>query len=304
MLAVVMWPIRVILSSFAVWVVLTTILPQTVVKYVQQEAYGLLISLGKYPYSLLLENRSTYNSTVVAVIAHPDDEVMFFGPTLVELAKEKYGNSVQIVCFSLGDADSEGMGQIRSRELEALARILGAHGVHMIPGFKDGMEENWDLELVAQNVEKQLANIQKAQPKRPVVVITFDDQGVLGHPNHVALYNGVKKWWGTRGRKQQQVLVLCLKLLLFLEKYSFTILTNVELFVEHISGIFLSLWKVNLNILFFKGAETVRFYCDLNMLAVEYAAMAYGHFSQMVWFRYGWLCLSRYLTFNELVPMK
>ena len=45
----------------------------------------------------------------------------------------------------------------------------------------------------------------------------------------------------------------------------------------------------------------VRLYSELNMLRLSYAAMAYGHFSQMVWFRYAWLLLSRYLTYNHLI---
>ncbi|RKP29182.1 hypothetical protein METBISCDRAFT_28439, partial [Metschnikowia bicuspidata] len=66
--------------------------------------------------------------------------------------------------------------------------------------------------------------------------------------------------------------------------------------------------NININISFFdsfahKQLPCIKVYSDLNMLSVSYAAMAYGHFSQMVWFRYGWLVLSRYLTFNHLTQI-
>ncbi len=42
----------------------------------------------------------------------------------------------------------------------------------------------------------------------------------------------------------------------------------------------------NNNNLQLQNLNDIRFYSDLNMLSLSYAAMAYGHFSQMVWFRY------------------
>ena len=36
------------------------------------------------------------------LIAHPDDEAMFFAPTLLALAKPKLENQLRIICFSTG----------------------------------------------------------------------------------------------------------------------------------------------------------------------------------------------------------
>lgn len=40
------------------------------------------------------------------LIAHPDDEAMFFAPTLLALTKPELRNTVQIICFSSGKAAS------------------------------------------------------------------------------------------------------------------------------------------------------------------------------------------------------
>jgi len=39
---------------------------------------------------------------ILVVVAHPDDEVMFFGPTLVAITKHAAENSVRILCLSNG----------------------------------------------------------------------------------------------------------------------------------------------------------------------------------------------------------
>jgi N-acetylglucosaminylphosphatidylinositol deacetylase len=37
---------------------------------------------------------------ILLVIAHPDYEVMFFGPTLIALTRPEVANSVSILCLS------------------------------------------------------------------------------------------------------------------------------------------------------------------------------------------------------------
>ena len=39
---------------------------------------------------------------ICVLIAHPDDEAMFFAPTIVALTKEELGNHVKILCLSNG----------------------------------------------------------------------------------------------------------------------------------------------------------------------------------------------------------
>lgn len=53
-----------------------------------------------------MEARHFREKNIMMVIAHPDDEVMFFGPTLFGITKEKYANQVRILCLSNGTLSS------------------------------------------------------------------------------------------------------------------------------------------------------------------------------------------------------
>jgi N-acetylglucosaminylphosphatidylinositol deacetylase len=43
---------------------------------------------------------------ILLVIAHPDDEVMFFGPTLVGITNSSSENNVRVLCLSNGTRSS------------------------------------------------------------------------------------------------------------------------------------------------------------------------------------------------------
>ena len=53
--------------------------------------------------------------SVLLVTSHPDDESMFFGPTIQ--AAKRMGAQVHILCLSTGNAD--GLGEVRAKELDA-----------------------------------------------------------------------------------------------------------------------------------------------------------------------------------------
>jgi len=42
------------------------------------------------------------NKRICLLIAHPDDEAMFFAPTLLNLTRPETGNHVKILCLSTG----------------------------------------------------------------------------------------------------------------------------------------------------------------------------------------------------------
>lgn len=298
---------KLIVGSFALWVLLSTAVPQALTRFSEPQIQQQKFTRATYPYNSITSPTPLpiRNSTVYFVIGHPDDEVMFFLPSLVELTKRKHHNHVRLVCFSRGDAVDESMGAIRAAELASSARIIGvaSDDVIVLDNYKDGMDQDWSY----QDVSASLREIVGDTHKQPVVLITFDEQGVSNHPNHIALYHGTRHLFEHHLRALDCKLFV-LKSLNFWEKYSFTVLTNVELLVDIVSRFFLSnVLKINVNISFFhnykKALPSIKFYSDLNMLSVSYAAMAYGHFSQMVWFRYGWLVFSRYLTFNHLIQI-
>lgn len=42
------------------------------------------------------------NKRICLLIAHPDDEAMFFAPTLLALTRPETGNHVKVLCLSTG----------------------------------------------------------------------------------------------------------------------------------------------------------------------------------------------------------
>ena len=126
----------------------------------------------------------------VLVIAHPDDESMFFVPTLRALKDE----TVWIICLTTGDFD--GLGKIRSKEIQNAGKLLNADKVLVCDRLKDHPTNRWDIVDVEQEIETTLSTAMHSSSIsgkywHRIVLITFDRFGVSGHVNHVDTYSGV-----------------------------------------------------------------------------------------------------------------
>ncbi|XP_065027788.1 uncharacterized protein LOC135585876 isoform X2 [Musa acuminata AAA Group] len=93
---------------------------------------------------------------VLLVIAHPDDESMFFAPTILFLNSE--GHNIHILCISTGNA--EGVGNNRKVEIYRACAILKIplQQVKVLdhPCLQDGFENTWDHELLARLIEDEI----------------------------------------------------------------------------------------------------------------------------------------------------
>lgn len=129
-------------------------------------------------------NGMSNGSTLLAVLAHPDDESFPMGGTLAKYAAQ--GARVTLVCATRGEAgipelSAEATAQVRSQELQAAAAALGLAGVRFL-GYHDGRLAEADPD---QAVE-QLVDILHAE--QPQAVITFGPDGISGHPDHLAIH--------------------------------------------------------------------------------------------------------------------
>ena len=137
--------------------------------------------------------------TLLAVLAHPDDETFGMGGTLAYYAR--HGVCVHLVCATrgeVGEADEKYMdgyktiADMREQELRCAAQKLGLAGVHFL-GYRDsgmpGSEDNRNpLALAAQPLNKvALDVVQYIRQLQPQVVITFDPAGGYMHPDHIAI---------------------------------------------------------------------------------------------------------------------
>jgi N-acetylglucosaminylphosphatidylinositol deacetylase len=117
------------------------------------------------------------------VFAHPDDETMFFTPTITML--KRIGIKIHLLCLSDGDYD--GLGLIRKEEFVAVANELGVakHEIINDPELADGPRE-WRADAVVRAVSRYLS-------RNPTIgaIFTFDGYGVSGHSNHISVFKGI-----------------------------------------------------------------------------------------------------------------
>ena len=123
--------------------------------------------------------------STVLVTAHPDDEAMFFAPSLLCLSSL---SRIHVLCLSTGDF--EGKGPVRKRELPLACVHLGVPPERVVviddPRLRDGPDTHWSPAHVATVVQRML---RESGARR---ILTFDCHGISGHANHIAAHRGVR----------------------------------------------------------------------------------------------------------------
>lgn len=138
--------------------------------------------------------------TLLAVHAHPDDEAIGTGGILAKYAAQ--GVRTILVYATRGEAGeiqnpefvppSPGlkMEEIRARELERALTVLRVGSVHFL-GYRDsgmvGSPENLDLRAFIQADMEEASGrlVEIIRRTRPQVMVTYNERGVYGHPDHV-----------------------------------------------------------------------------------------------------------------------
>ena len=149
------------------------------------------------PDPTLLDNLA--GSSLLAVFAHPDDESLACGGLLARCAA--CGVRISLLCLTHGEHgpghDREGVlghdgkpdprqhGQrlrdIRAGELAEAARVLGIRDLVLLD-HEDGMLpwiDHWRLEADILGAIRRF---------RPHVIVTFDEDGLYWHPDHIAVH--------------------------------------------------------------------------------------------------------------------
>ncbi|KAF4627822.1 hypothetical protein G7Y89_g10329 [Cudoniella acicularis] len=245
------------------------------------------------------------NKRICLLIAHPDDEAMFFAPTVLALTEPSLGNHVKILCLSSGDAD--GLGETRKKELVKSGMCLGLRqedDVFIVesPEFPDSMTTEWDKAKIAGLLSSAFApNLAQPMKSKSVdaptatidVLITFDKSGISSHPNHISLFQGARHFISSlihnRPGWQCPVDMYTLTSISILRKYTSFLDGIVSLLVMAISK--KQTGKHPSPLIFLSGPQELR---------IAQKAMTTAHKSQMKWFRWGWIGLSRYMVVNDL----
>lgn len=126
--------------------------------------------------------------SLLAVLAHPDDESFACGGLLALCASR--GARVTLLCVTRGE---EGRGwedpaivRIRSGELDEAARVLGIAEVLLLD-YPDGSLRELDYSDRRGELEADISRT--IELVRPDVVVTFAEDGLYWHPDHIAVHD-------------------------------------------------------------------------------------------------------------------
>ncbi|WZZ17855.1 hypothetical protein YC2023_110944 [Brassica napus] len=138
----------------------------------------------------------THNKkNVLFVISHPDDESMFFSPTINYLTANAY--NIHVLCLSTGNAD--GMGSIRKDDLRQACAVLRVPLQQLMivdhPNLQDGFGQVWSHDLLEEIISEEVTSHDIH------TIITFDNYGVSGHCNHRDVHRGVVKFLQTNSER-------------------------------------------------------------------------------------------------------
>ncbi|CAN9501623.1 unnamed protein product [Ophioblennius macclurei] len=210
----------------------------------------------------------------VLVTAHPDDECMFFAPALVRLAELKA--SVHVLCLSEGNYYNQGT--LRKQELVNSCAVLGipASRITIIDHKKlpDDPKAEWSISLVSATIVKHI----RAHSFN--MVLTFDGRGVSGHANHTAIHKAVSHL-ATTGQVPDDCCLLSLATVGLLRKYIFFLDLPLSCLLPS-------------SLCFIIGSQGYK----------QAKAAMLCHRTQLLWFRYLYITLSRYMLINtfQLIP--
>ena len=178
--------------------------------------------------------------------------------------------NLQLHILVLSNGGYDGLGKERTAEMAAAATHMGFTTFKVIDDKRvpDGPHP-WNIEAVGEitvDHMKSLADNGQAIE----TVITFDEQGVSSHPNHISCYEACLKL-----KKDNKI-----KRLLKLE--SVNILRKFSAWLD----------------IFTADASRLRFVLPSPLPA---ASALQKHWTQWVWFRKLFISFSRYAYFNELI---
>lgn len=150
-------------------------------------------------------NAQPISFTLMAVFAHPDDETFGIGGTLARYDADP-AIRVVLVCATRGEAGEisdpnlaspEQLGEVREQELRCACQILGVDALYFLDYRDSGMAGAPDNQhpraLIRADFEEVVGKITALiRQERPDVVVTFDETGGYGHPDHVAVHYHTK----------------------------------------------------------------------------------------------------------------
>lgn len=161
--------------------------------------------------------------------------------------------------------------------------------------FPDSMTTFWSAENVAKVLASRYNSEESLAAGRSLdILITFDDHGISSHANHISLLHGAQHWIRQMSPQMPKPIAL----------YTLTTTNIVRKYI--------SLLDAPVSLLLYlarrKSTDTTDsglpdrylFFSHFSSYRRAQRSMTTCHKSQMLWFRYAWIMLSRYVSTNDL----
>ena len=153
--------------------------------------------------------------SVLLIIAHPDDEIMFWTPTI----KSFISNHIPMKILCLSNGNYNGLGEKREIEFDNVSRELNFfdNQILNIPELQDNIKEKWRPKIVSDQIKEFMKNNPDIK-----TIITFDSDGVTKHPNHISCYEGLQFYLQYNGKdcKKKGIKVFTLDSFNFVLQYT------------------------------------------------------------------------------------
>ncbi|PPQ92261.1 hypothetical protein CVT25_008568 [Psilocybe cyanescens] len=259
--------------------------------------------------------RDVVSKNILLVTAHPDDESLFFAPTILALQQKSANKSITFshLCLSYGNA--EGLGETRKLELSRSLDILGVSARWVIdhPQLQDNQIAEWDASVIADILKPYVLDL------KIDTILTFDSSGISDHPNHKSIPAGaltlIKNLGGTSSEPPLRLFTLISSSLPYKYTSVFSVaLDKIEIYIyrgmqklENLIIRILSIWypdiltpihprnpDANATPIFISG------YLEYKTALESMKA----HESQLLWFRYLYVAFSKYMWVNTYVEVK
>jgi N-acetyl-1-D-myo-inositol-2-amino-2-deoxy-alpha-D-glucopyranoside deacetylase len=152
------------------------------------------------------------SKTLLAILAHPDDEAFGLGGTLAQYADQ--GHQVYLICATKGESGkitdpsidpNTDKGKLREQELKDSCKALGIHEPIFLGYLDSGRFERTrhDDSQALMNVDeleleqKLLEHISVLQPD---ILIAFDPHGIYGHIDHIKMHRAATAAFWSSGK--------------------------------------------------------------------------------------------------------
>jgi len=196
-------------NSFLIFVILFI---AVAIPYIQKIKFNKMFDITDID-----KDKSSIGS-VLLLIAHPDDEIMFWTPTIKYFLSKNI--NLKILCLSNGNYN--GLGDLREIEFDNVSRELNLSNnvILNIPELQDDITKKWNSEKVSEMIDDFIKKNNDIK-----TIITFDGNGVTKHPNHISCFDGLMYYLKKYNDecKKKNIRVYTLKSFNFMLQYTWLI---------------------------------------------------------------------------------